>query len=141
MAVIPMKVQILQAFIKNSESRLTISEIAKYCKASVQSVSYNLKQLIQTSLILQEVNDVTNKSYYYINDFFLNGDNINQAREALNPFIDFFIESFYFPDSMTEMDIEKDIIEFIHTIAWLFTHESKKVFEEKQNHLENNLKR
>lgn len=136
-----MKVQILQAFIKNGEYRLTPSEIARYCNASDQSIHYNLKQLIQTSLILQETNEVTKKSYYYINDFFLNGDNINQARESLNPFIDFFIESFYFPDEMTEKDIEKDIIEFIHMIAWLFTHESKKIFEEKQNRLANTLKR
>lgn len=135
-----MKVQILQVFIKNNEYRLTASEIAKYCNTSVQSVHYNLKQLSQTSLILYSPNEITGKIYYYINDFFLNGDNINQSREALNPFIDFFIESFYFPDEMTGKDIEKDIIEFIHTIAWLFTHESKKVFEEKKNHFENTLR-
>lgn len=123
-----MKVQILQAFIKNNKYRLTASEISKYCNASIQSVHYNLKQLVQTSLILQEVNET--KKYYYINDFFLNGNNINQARDALTPFVEFFIKSFYFPDEMTEKDIEKDIIEFIHIIAWLFTHETKNHFED-----------
>jgi len=124
-----LKVRIIQAYIKHNESKLTASEIAKYCKSSIPAVTYQLKQLTQTSLIIPEKDEILKKTYYYINDFFLNQEYLSQARLSLQPFIHFFIDSFCFPDDMSDKDIEKDIVEFIHIIAWLFTNETKKNFE------------
>ena len=131
-----MKVRIIQAYIKHSESKLTASEIAKYCKSSIPAVTYQLKQLTDTSILIPETNEVLKKTYYYINDFFLKQEYLDQARLSLHPFIHFFVDYFHFPDVMSDKDIEKDIIEFIHIIAWLFTEDTKNDFDNSKNGFE-----
>jgi len=125
----PLPVKIIQAFIKHQKSRLTASEIAETCNVSRQAVSYHLKKMSHTSLILLEKNSYLNQIYYYVNDFFLNPKLLDQAREALHPYIQFFVDSFYFSEEMSDKDIEKALIEFIYIIAWLFSQDSKNDFD------------
>lgn len=126
---LPLKIRIMQVFLQTHEPRLTASEIAKYADSPLNSVCYTLKGLEESVLLNKETNTITGKTYYTVNEFFLKPENLTQAREKLQPFIDFFLEYFYYPDDVEDSDIDLDVIDFITTIAWLFVNGTAKPLE------------
>lgn len=122
---VPKKIQILKAFIDQQQERLTGSEIANYCQQPLSAIKYHLDKMKQTILLEEEENTVTNKTYYYINEFFLHPERLNVARQALDSFVTYYMQNWEFDADLTDSEIELNLIELLTAVAWLFTNHKK----------------